>query len=540
MILASCAKERAEQDSVRNESHQEIQGTVVTIQAALGSQDEASQDTPVQNAAATKTTQTGGTYSWAAGETISVGTSAGSYTTFDLVDAATGTFTHTFDGDAPDLQMAVSPAQSGSYTGTTNFTVSLPTVYNDYVSGTTNALMIGTPDPETENKFLFHHAAALIKVTYNNVPIGTKGLVLTMDQNIAGSVSLTSSDDVITTGMEGLSSNSVTIRLSTSIASAEQSVIFYIPVPTGTYNSMSINLIDSNTKKLASTTKTSSKQFSLERKDIFVLPAASITNVTIGDTNNTSEYGVGKSDAIELYKGKRLTMEFVNYSRDGSSQLWFNWVLRNANSSNATQFVVRADNYAWSGDNTANNISSNFTHTANWNKSFLNGANVFVTIDYDSDGKYDLTANAISTGGSEKYLEFEYTNNSNPLSVYLYTDNSHYEYFSYKISDIPEEPEPDPEPGGEDSNLSSVSIKDHTEWYNHTVSNQYIGRPTSECGLTIIATFKDGSTQDITSLATYSPSTISSGWQSVTVSYSKTKNGNSDSEKSTHFYITAN
>ncbi|MCR4566386.1 MAG: hypothetical protein K5651_09925, partial [Bacteroidales bacterium] len=306
LTLVSCAKE---QD---NENGRQPQGETVSIYAGIkqqddtaqdeASQNDTAQDAPKQSIGATKTTQSEEHFSWSTGETISVGTSAGSYTTFNLVDAATGTFEHTFEGDAPELQMAISPAQSGSYTGTNNFTVALPTVYNGYVSGTTNALLIGTPDQNTANKFLFHHAAALIKVTYNNVPIGTKGLVLTMDQNIAGSVSLTSSDDVITTGMEGLSSNSVTIRLSTSIASAGQSVIFYIPVPTGTYNSMSINIIDSNTKKLASTTKTSSKQFSLERKDIFVLPAASITNVKIGDTNNTSGYGVGKSDAIELYK----------------------------------------------------------------------------------------------------------------------------------------------------------------------------------------------------------------------------------------------
>ncbi len=58
------------------------------------------------------------------------------------------------------------------------FTISLPDFYDEYIPGTTNAVMFGTPAEVQENgyKFNFSHAAAVVKVTYKNVPVGTDGL----------------------------------------------------------------------------------------------------------------------------------------------------------------------------------------------------------------------------------------------------------------------------------------------------------------------------------------------------------------------------
>ena len=437
MMLASCAKERAEQDSVRNESHQEIQGTVVTIQAALGSQEAQAAQGSAQQSAATKTTQTGGSYSWSDGETISVGTSEGAYTTFTLSNAATGTFTHTFEGDVPDLQMAVSPVQSGSYTGTTNFTVSLPTVYDGYVSGTTNALLIGTPDPETENKFLFHHAAALIKVTYNNVPYGTTGLVLTANENIASTsgITLGSTDDVIESDNAALNSSSVWINLASAVSEPNQSLVFYVPVPVGDYTGLNIYLVNSS-GKIDRSEKTSTKTFTLERKTIFATPGIpvdlTIDPVTVGKTDNTSTFGNDNGQVYTIPAGKRLNLIFENYS--SGAQVWNNWVFYNVYGS--TGHFVRADSYDRI-DNGTERVGS-FTTGGSYSTSMLNGATVTATIDYYASGSYVLNVSAVK-GNTTGTLKYTYTMTANLASITtpLRSDGSHYVMKDAWLEDAP-------------------------------------------------------------------------------------------------------
>lgn len=430
MILASCAKERAEQDSTQTE--QAFRGTVVTIQAAIGGQESAGPDSPLQNAA-TRTTQSGGTFSWAAEETISVGTSARSYTTFDLKNAATGTFTHTFDGDAPELQMAVSPAQSGSYTSPTNFTVSLPTVYNDYVSGTTNALLIGIPDtgPSTEKRFLFHHAAALIKVTYNNVPYGTSGLVLEANQNIASTsgITLSSTDDIIESDNEALNSSTVQINLESDVSEANQTLVFYVPVPVGEYTGLNIYLIDGSGNIIDRSEKTSTKSFTLARKEIFATPGITvditIDPVTVGNVGNTDGFEAAKSQDFTIAAGKRLNLVFDNYS--SGTQVYFNWVLRNTAGSNTLH--VRADNYAtynraWGG------CDGTFSSTGicqNVNISKLNGATITASVDYYPTGNIVVNVSAVK-GSESGTLRYNYTfpTPTSSITSCLVDDHSHF------------------------------------------------------------------------------------------------------------------
>ena len=439
MMLASCAKERAEQDSVRNESHQEIQGTVVTIQAALGSQETAEQNPQKQNAA-TKTTQTDGNFSWTDGEQISVGTSDGEYVSFNLVSAANGTFTHTFPGDVPELQMAISPVQSGSYAGTDDFQVSLPTVYNGYVSGTTNALLIGTPDPETENKFRFHHAAALIKVTYNNVPYGTTGLVLEANQNIASTdgISLSSTDDIIKSDNEALNSSTVQINLKSDVSEANQTLVFYVPVPVGSYKGLNIYLIDGSGNKIDRSEKKSTKSFTLARKEIFATPGITvditIDPVTVGTDNTTEGLGANKSQKFKINQGKRLNLIFENFSA-ATSQPYYNWVVYN----DQNDLYVRADKYAK--DNTINwgqTSVGNFPASSSYNAADLNETTVIMTIDYYESGAYIL--NAVAKKNNTTYdLQFQYTYSTKPeeINIQLYTDHSHFVMKDAWLEDAP-------------------------------------------------------------------------------------------------------
>lgn len=289
VAIAGCAKDVIPAEEVVP------QGETVTITAAM---------------AQTKTTESAGTFSWNSDETISVGTADEEYVAFDVDNAETGTFKHTFDAAAPELLLAVSPAQTNASFGDASiYEVELPAIYNDYVQGQTNALMIGTPDPQTANKFLFSHAAALIKVTYANVPAGTAGFKLTADANITGTVTLggTSVSDIeIANTNADLDGKEVYINLAQPVAEAGGTLSFYVPVPTGNYSLLTIALMDSKGEEIASSVKTMNREgktpLTLARTDVFNFPTITLEDVTIPINTSTQENPYSAAEAKELAK----------------------------------------------------------------------------------------------------------------------------------------------------------------------------------------------------------------------------------------------
>lgn len=263
LLITSCTIELVEPDQVTPK------GETVTI---------------VANVSETKTTHSDRIFSWEAGEVISVGTSESAYVDFDVDNASEGTFKHTFGGVAPSLLMAVSPAQTGvSFTSAINYEVKLPATYNNYVPGTTNALMIGTPDGVTPNKFNFSHSGALLKITYANVPVGTTAFVIEASENITGTVSLTGTDvsDIeIANDNVGLTGAKVQLNLKNEVTAVNSTLTFCVPVPTGAYDMLEIYLKTSD-GKIAATDKTMSKTLTLERGDVFVFPTITLPVATV-------------------------------------------------------------------------------------------------------------------------------------------------------------------------------------------------------------------------------------------------------------------
>ena len=263
IVLASCSKEQEAPIDVTP------QGETVTI---------------VANVTETKTTHSDRVFSWEADEVISVGTSEGTYVDFDVDDKDAGTFKHTFGGSAPELLMAVTPAQSGAtFTSVSNYQVKLPAIYNNYVPGTTNALMIGVPDGVTPNKFNFSHAGALLKITYANVPVGTTAFVLEASENIAGTVSLDGTDvaDIeIANDNAGLTSSKVQLNLKNAITAVNSTITFSVPVPTGTYDILEIYLKTAD-GKISATDKSINKPITLNRGDVLTFPTVTLTAATV-------------------------------------------------------------------------------------------------------------------------------------------------------------------------------------------------------------------------------------------------------------------
>ena len=267
LALAACSKETEKEVEV-------ITGETVTITAAVDQ---------------TRSTQDQGTFSWTTDEQISVGTSDNEYVTFDVTDVENGLFSHTFSGATPELLVAVSPAQENAeFAGTDAYEVALPPVYNDYdpSKGVTNALMIGIPDASTPNKFLFRHAAALLKVTYENVPVGTSGFVLNADKPInsgytnkltLGGTGLEDIEIANTNSDLASAENPTIINLKDAVTEAKTTLSFYVPVPTGEYSMLRVALVSSATdSEIESSVKTLDRTgkspLTLARGDVLAFP----------------------------------------------------------------------------------------------------------------------------------------------------------------------------------------------------------------------------------------------------------------------------
>ncbi len=285
VALAGCAKDVIPAEELVP------QGETVTITAAM---------------AETKSTESAGAFEWNSDETISVGTADAEYVAFDVDNAEAGTFKHTFDAAAPELLLAVSPAQATATFGDASiYEVELPAVYNNYVQGQTNALMIGIPDAQTANKFIFSHAAALVKVTYANVPAGTAGFKFEADANITGTVTLggTSISDIeISNTNTELNGREVYINLAQPVAENGGTLSFYVPVPTGDYSLLTISLLDANGQAIENSVKTMNREgktpLTLARTDVFNFPTITLEDVT--------KYYVKVTSNDELVNGQYL------------------------------------------------------------------------------------------------------------------------------------------------------------------------------------------------------------------------------------------
>lgn len=290
------------------------QGETVTITAAM---------------AETKSTETDGDFAWNSDETISVGTSDEEYVTFEADNITAGTFKHTFAADAPNLLLAVSPAQvNAEFLGAEAYEVELPSVYNGYVQGQTNALMIGTPDPQTANKFIFSHAAALVKVTYANVPAGTAGFKFEADANIAGTVTLggTSISDIeIANTNSGLTESAVYVNLEQPVAQAGGTLSFYVPVPTGDYGMLEISLLNGSGEVIEGTDKIMDRSgkspLTLARADVFNFPTITLpegpkyyVKVTSDDDLVNGQYLIVYEEGSLAFNGGLSTLDAVGNS----------------------------------------------------------------------------------------------------------------------------------------------------------------------------------------------------------------------------------
>ncbi len=179
-----------------------------------------------------------------------------------------------------------------------------------------------------------------------------------------------------------------------------------------------------------------------------------VASSTIGEDDNSTAWWGAFTDFIAIPSGKRLIMEFDNYSSGVSN--WNNWVVITANkkgNSSSTDgykeyFALRSDSYGWGGAMgtdegyvyDAANITSNYAEVAaaagatdQWAYFLekINGSHVVMEIQHVAAGYIYLTATMTATDGTVLIQQYHQTASaSDDVYAYMTVDNCHYENFT--------------------------------------------------------------------------------------------------------------
>ncbi len=262
-----------------------------------------------------------------------------------------------------------------------------------------------------------------------------------------------------------------------------------------------------------------------------------VSKTTIGETDNSGAWWSDFSDFIAIPSGKRLIMEFDNYSSGANN--WNNWVLVTANKKgNSTDvegykeyFALRSDAYGWNGKMDteegytyeAANITTNYAEVAaaagaedQW-AFFLekiNGSHVVLEIQHVSAGYIYVTATMTATDGTVLIEEYHQTASAaDDIYAYLTVDGCHFENFSAVLL-----------PATiviSESNPASMVL-------SNTPALLTLGDTAYHAGVTAKITFEDGTSTDVTEadLSFIAPDLTTVGTKTVNVLYNKTSRGN--------------
>ena len=262
-----------------------------------------------------------------------------------------------------------------------------------------------------------------------------------------------------------------------------------------------------------------------------------VSSTTIGTTDNATGWWGAFTDFIAIPSGKRLIMEFDNYSSGANN--YNNWVLVTANrKGNSTDvdgykeyFALRSDAFGWGGamgtdegyTYDAANITTNYAEVAaaagaadQWAYFLekINGSHVVLEIQHVSAGYIYVTATMTATDGTVLIEEYHQTASpSEDIYAYLTVDNCHYENFSAML--LPA------------TIVITESNPARLELAN-TPAFLTLGDTVYYEGVTGKVTFEDGTSADVTTsdLSFTEPDLTTVGSKTVTVIYNKTSRGN--------------
>ena len=179
----------------------------------------------------------GGVFSWNENDAIAVGNQNGGFTKF--VCGTEGSFS---------AETSIVPTSYAIYPYNEAYT-SLPeglptiTLASNYEYGSTNAPMLATIT-EGATSLTFNHLAGLMRFKVKNVPTGATTFTLTADKGITGEFTPTTTNGE--TSISALTAGNDNQSVSITFNEAEEVMDFYIPMPVGEYESLTVSITGSN------------------------------------------------------------------------------------------------------------------------------------------------------------------------------------------------------------------------------------------------------------------------------------------------------
>lgn len=176
----------------------------------------------------------------------------------------------TFNGSKPSGETAVFsiyPYQQNMSVSGNTLTITLPATLTNYNGSSNGPMYAKVTNPDNLSALSFKHMAAMIKLTVNKIPAEATTFKIIASNNIAGTctVDLTAADPILAV----TSDESKEITASFTASADIKSRNFYIPLPTGTYSSITAQLTNGSDKVYF--TKTLNDKI-LGRRDILVVP----------------------------------------------------------------------------------------------------------------------------------------------------------------------------------------------------------------------------------------------------------------------------
>lgn len=253
-----------------------------------------------------------GVFSWGKGDQISVYTSyaASAWQTFTLKGEggnASGTFMGMLMGEGTEItSCAVHPAILKPVLAENKLTLTLPSSY-DWQEGVTNVIMMAKIN-NSGAKLGFSHLGGLFRFVVKGIPASATKFVFTATgKKLSGEFvveDISATNPVIVTS-DVQSDNSITINFPASGQITER--IFYVPVPTGTYNALKCDIMDKSNTLLTTANLATGKE--VGRAALLLVPTLTCSSTEGGVAVNASTENELKSALTDALSDKEGTLK---------------------------------------------------------------------------------------------------------------------------------------------------------------------------------------------------------------------------------------
>ena len=388
-------------------------------------------------------------FTWANDEKISVVPSGvQNVLTFTVVDPTNGTFAYTprpdDDQTYDSFIMAVSPQASlGEVIVDGESAIYEIRYIGSYFQEESNAIMVaGTPTTGSDgNKhFNFKHVGALVRVSYANVPAEARAMVFsTPDNAITGVYTFETAagveavaDDIEALPGEQTAGHEARVVFRDVPTDVQESVDFYLPIPTGQYQHFTVKLVDADDETIDGSEQTfeTNSPFTVNRADVVECPVVTLTPPPVYYVKVNSDADLTSGQYLIVYEEGALAFDgsltTLDASNNGFSVVITNGRIESSTEIDAKSFTISIGTQSTiksaSGYYIGNNSDSN-SLSANPTTQFEN------TITLDQDG-----ANIVSSGGAhlrynansgqERFRYFKSSTYTAQKAIALYKRNS--------------------------------------------------------------------------------------------------------------------